>query len=196
MVSEGFQQVYEGVCRLMGAIPQPLVPDEQGQVGFGLHLGEIQVHVAATPWLAPQARLPQEGLLLMVEFDPPDGPQERGLLQALLDANLLLGAAGGPVFARNPVDGSLVLQQAFPMASVSAEHLHGMALRLAELAQAWRSGAWRMPESPSGAFSGPSAGPASGPGTGMGAFEGWGGAEGRGGLPGARGAGGAAPAYA
>ena len=139
MVSEGFLQVYEGVCQVLGTAALPLETGEDGHVGFGLHLGEVEVHVAASPWGAAAAGTPGEGLLLMVEFSPPDGAQDRALLEALLDANLLLGAAGGPVFSRNPVDGCLLLVQGFALAGMSGERLHALALGLAELAQAWRA---------------------------------------------------------
>ncbi len=139
MVSEGFLQVYEGVCRVLGTTALPLEIGEDGHVGFGLHLGEVEVQVAASPWVAAAAGTPAEGLLLMVEFSPPEGAQDRALLEALLDANLLLGAAGGPIFSRNPVDGCLLLVQGFALAGMSGERLHALALGLAELARAWRS---------------------------------------------------------
>ncbi len=139
MVSEGFQQLYEGVCQVLGTTALPLETGEDGHAGFGLHLGEVEVHVAASPWAGATAGTPGEGLLLMVEFSPPDKVQDRALLEALLDANLLLGAAGGPVFSRNPVDGCLLLVQGFALAGMSGERLHAQALDLAELARAWRS---------------------------------------------------------
>lgn len=139
MVSEGFQQVYEGVCRVLGAEALPLETDAPGPAGFGLHLGNVQVHVAICPCAAAREDEPGEGLLLMVEFSPPDANQERAVLEALLDANLLLGAAGGPVFCRNPVDGCLLLVQACPLEGMDGERLHALALGLAELARAWRS---------------------------------------------------------
>ena len=147
MVPYGFQQIYEGVCQVLGVPTQVLECDEHGQLGFGMHLGEIHVQVAAAAWLAPQAQVAQDGLLLMIEFAAPGTPPGPELLEGLLDANLLLGAAGGPVFCRNPVDGSLLLLQALPLAGLSGEQLHGLALRLARLAEVWRSGATEMPGS-------------------------------------------------
>lgn len=145
MVSNGFQQVYEGVCQILGVAPQALAPDEHGQVGFGMQLGEVPVQVAATTCLAPQAQAVEDGLLLMIEFGPPDTKPARELLEALLDGNLLLGATGGPVFCRNPIDGSLLLLQALPLANLDGERVHGLALQLAGLAQVWRSAACAGP---------------------------------------------------
>lgn len=140
MVPAPFQQVYESVCRVLGTEPQPLEPDAFGQLGFGLHLGEVPVHVAATAWTPPGAGAPVPGLLLLVEFGPAEPQGERDVLASLLDANLLLAASGGPVFSRNPVDGCLLLQQTCPQEGMSGERLHALAHALALLARAWREG--------------------------------------------------------
>lgn len=133
------QQVYEGVCQALGAMAEPLEPDAFGQLGFELRLGEITVHVAATPPAATGASPPAPGLLLMVEFGQPARGQEQETFARLLEANLVLAAAGGPVFARSPVDGCLVLQHSCHLAGMTGAGLHTLAQRLALLARAWRA---------------------------------------------------------
>ena len=140
MATERFQQVYETVCNSLGTQPCTLEPDASGQVGFGLKLGQVQVHVAATRWVAPGGELPTDGLLLLVEFGAADPANECDILGELLDANLLLAAAGGPVFSRNPIDGKLLLQQVFPLATITGERVQATAQQLALMAQAWRDG--------------------------------------------------------
>lgn len=143
MDTERFQQVYKTLCHSLGTQPCTLEPDASGQVGFGLKLGQVQVHVAATRWVAPGDELPTDGLLLLVEFGASDPANECDILGELLDANLLLAASGGPVFSRNPVDGTLLLQQVFPLATITAERVQATAQQLALMAQAWRDG--RLP---------------------------------------------------
>jgi hypothetical protein len=140
MATERFHQVYETVCNSLGTQPCILEPDASGQVGFGLKLGQVQVHVAATRWVPPGEELPTDGLLLLVEFGAADPTNECDILGELLDANLLLAAAGGPVFSRNPVDGKLLLQQVFPLATITGERVQATAQQLALMAQAWRDG--------------------------------------------------------
>lgn len=138
MAQESFQQVYESVCRVLGTEPQALEPDVFGRLGFGLQLGEVQVHVASTQWVPPGGQAPVDGLLMLVEFGAAGRAQEGDTLAELLDANLLLAASGGPVFSRNPVDGCLMLQQAFPLSAMDGERIRTTAQQLALLAQAWR----------------------------------------------------------
>jgi hypothetical protein len=173
MDTERFQQVYETVCKSLGTQPCTLEPDASGQVGFGLTLGQVQVHVAATRWVSPGEELPTDGLLLLVEFGAADPLNECDILGELLDANLLLAAAGGPVFSRNPVDGKLLLQQVFPLATITGERVQATAQQLALMAQAWRDGrltaqgdtsaadngcASPVPKPPCGAVPGPAPG--------------------------------------
>ena len=56
MATESFQQVYESVCHVLGTEPQALEPDAYGRLGFGLQLGEVQVHVCRCHTLDPTGR--------------------------------------------------------------------------------------------------------------------------------------------
>jgi hypothetical protein len=156
MANESFQQVYESVCHVLGTEPQSLEPDIYGRLGFGLQLGEVQVHIAATNWTPPGGPAPVAGLLMLVEFGAADPANECETLAEVLDANLLLAASGGPVFSRNPIDGCLLLQQVFPLPAMSGERLQATAQQLALLAQTWRDG--RLPGHRNNASEYPAAG--------------------------------------
>lgn len=175
MATESFQQVYESVCHVLGTEPQALEPDAYGRLGFGLQLGEVQVHVAATRWIPPGGHTPVDGLLMLVEFGAADPAHERDTLAEVLDANLLLAASGGPVFSRNPVDGCLLLQQVFPLAAMSGQRVQATAQQLALLAQTWRDGRLPGQRSDLGGYAaaGPAAAPVSGPSSGSIASSGY-----------------------
>ena len=67
---------------------------------------------------------------------PPQAPEK--LYEALLNANWAYRGAAGTVFARNPVDGHIWLQDSLPFASLSVEDLLKRLESLGGAISSWR----------------------------------------------------------
>lgn len=112
-----FAELAAALCRTAGATLPPLTPDAEGGVGLRLEIDGVAVLVTHYP-----AHFPAHAFVL-VSFGPVPATAEADVFRELLGANLMMLRPGAPAFARDPLDGQIVLQASCALAETSGDAL-------------------------------------------------------------------------
>jgi len=112
-----FAELAEALCRAAGTSLPPLTPDTAGGFGFRLEIDGVTVSVTHYP-----AHFPEHAFVL-VGFGPVPASAEADVFRELLNANLVMLRPGAPAFARDPLDGQIVLQASCALAETSGDAL-------------------------------------------------------------------------
>lgn len=112
-----FAELAEALCSAVGTTLPPLMPDTAGGFGFRLQIDDVAVSVTHYPVHFP------EHAFVLVAFGPVPTSAEADVFRELLNANLMMLRPGAPAFARDPLDGQIVLQASCALAETSADAL-------------------------------------------------------------------------
>ena len=112
-----FAELAAALCKAAGAALPPLAPDGSGGVGLRLEIDGVAVSVTHYP-----AHFP-EHVFVLVAFGSVPASAEADAFRELLDANLMMLRPGAPAFARDPLDGQIVLQASCALAETSGDAL-------------------------------------------------------------------------
>jgi hypothetical protein len=115
--SPTFSELTQAVCRAAGVEPPPLAPDAQGGYAFSLSIDDVTVSIAHYP-----AHFAEHAFVL-VRFGAVPPASEAEVFRELLNANLMVLRPGAPAFARDPLDGHIVLQVTCALSETSGEAL-------------------------------------------------------------------------
>ncbi len=133
MAVANFTQLCEAFCEIAGVAPPALEPDEHGVTAFTASLNDVAVSVAH----APESN--RDCAFVLVEFGPAPADREQEAMTALMEANFLMLGEYSPAFSRNPANGDVVLQYAYPFANATALQLYQSVVEMTDLALRWRS---------------------------------------------------------
>lgn len=84
--------------------------------------------------------------MVMLEFGPLPPEGEALACRTLLESNFLLMGAVQPVFSLHPTQGTVFVQQGFPLNRVDAPAFEAHVRQLADAARRWRAGEFMSPE--------------------------------------------------
>lgn len=80
----------------------------------------------------------EEGLALYCDFGEPPEETRVGVLERLLEINLVMHGVNTPLFARNPETGHILLARRIPIGKISALELMTLLTEYAAHAKEWR----------------------------------------------------------
>jgi hypothetical protein len=128
-----FSQLCEAFCETAGVPAPTLEADAHGVIAFTAVLNDVSVSVAHAP------ETHRDCAFVLVEFGAPPAGREQESMASLMEANFLMLGEYSPVFSRNPANGEIVLQYAYPFANASALELYQSVVEMTELALRWRA---------------------------------------------------------
>ncbi len=143
-----FTDFCASLCTLIGVEPEPLVPDEDGIVGFtancdGVDIGFMEAHSGDEP-----------GVVMMADFGNADEATELEVLRELLNTNFLLSGIAAPAFVRNPITGELAFHQSWLLSQVSAQDAYERMANAADVVHRWKAGTLLSPRAMPGSGAG------------------------------------------
>ncbi|MCA1325609.1 CesT family type III secretion system chaperone [Herbaspirillum sp. alder98] len=125
------KQLYEAVIRELCALSG--IKDAQSIVNGGpVAVSEVVFS------LHPGTDANEGDLLVYCDFGEIFKGREAEVSRTLLEANLLMYAANGPMYAISPASGRVVSQQRYTLAGMQAEGLRDTLALLAATAKEWR----------------------------------------------------------
>lgn len=132
MAIANFEELCKGMCEVAGVEAPELSADEQGVLAFTVQLHDVSVTVAHAQETSPGCAY------VLIEFGEPPADRELAAWLALMDANFLMLGDNAPTFSRNPANGQVILQYAYPFEQATALGLYQGILRMVEIAGQWR----------------------------------------------------------
>ncbi len=139
MPPKTFQDLFDAIAAHLGLPTQALEPDEAGQLSFRLDIEGSGIDVVQCA-----DSLGQPVVVVAADLGPMPGRGDGLLPTSLLNANLMMASARGPVFGRDPHSGHILLHQCHALSELDGPRLQGLVAVLSEAARWWRSDMFRQ----------------------------------------------------
>lgn len=129
--NHAFKQKYETLihafCKLCGI---------EGEADSIINGGPLAVNDVALS-LSHNAEISPHTVLVYCDFGEVEEGREAEAYRALLEANMVMYSANGPMYTVSPLTGRVVFANNYPLEALDARSLRNALARLASMAQAW-----------------------------------------------------------
>lgn len=139
MPTQTFQDLFDATAAHLGLPSQALEPDETGHLSFRLDIEGTGIDVVQCA-----DSVGQPVVVVAADLGPMPGRNDGLLPTSLLNANLMMASARGPVFGRDPHSGHILLHQSHALSELDGLRLQGLVAVLSEAARWWRSDMFRQ----------------------------------------------------
>lgn len=128
---DDFRQKFQDLIRSFCALCE--IPDEAEGIlkGGPLAVNEVAFSLSHNVDISPQA------LLVYCDFGPVAEGREAEAYRALLEANMVLYSANGPMYTVSPLTSRVVFANNYPLAVLDARTLRNALAQLAGMARDW-----------------------------------------------------------